>query len=93
MGTSFTLIEKDFLVLSLEVSKQVQLEMSCGFGSCRDRKAYTGTCMTLSIDELKSVIDKLTSIHNELSKAKICPMCGQINPPESEWCNNCDCNF
>lgn len=87
MGTSFTLLQKEWLVLSLEVDREIQLELSSGFTG--RVKARTGTGIDLDINELGKVIKELQGIYQELLIANVCLDCKTINPKEETKCICC----
>ena len=89
MGTSITLVKKDWCVLSVEIDRHLVIEMSTGFvGS--EQKATTSTQIKLDgAAELKSIIDNLQEIYEDLLKANICARCGQICHPTERFCE-CD---
>ncbi len=88
MGASVTLLQKDWLVLSLEADRTISLEMSTGFtGRVSSR---TGTSVDLSVAELGEIISELTKIHGQLLLAKTCVECGLIVPSEELVCANCE---
>lgn len=88
MGQSLLLIKKDFLELSLEIDRNVSLEMGTGFGISNTTSVALN--MPITIAELKEVIDKLTKLHGELTEAWACPNCNAINRKDWTVCDTCE---
>jgi hypothetical protein len=88
MGQSITLLKKDFLELSLEIDRDVALEMSTGFGG--SNRPTTVTTIPVTTDELKKIIDQLTNLYKDLLEAWKCPNCNLINRKDWTECNNCN---
>jgi hypothetical protein len=88
MGQSIILTKRDFLELSLEIDRNIALEMSTGFGG--PNRPTTVTSLPLTIDELKDVIDQLTDLHKTLQESWTCKNCKAINRKEWTVCDTCE---
>lgn len=88
MGQSIVLLKKEFLELTIEIDREVAIEMSTGFGKS-PRVQTVVTMEPVTVEEVKDMIDKLTYFYNEYKKAKKCPQCGSINQGDSVHCDLC----
>lgn len=88
MGQSLGLITKEFLTLSLEIDRDISIELSTGFGG--PNRCTTITSMPLTLEELDSIISDLSQIRDVLKESWKCPLCNSINRKEWEVCNTCD---
>src|SRR6185437_15690001 len=89
MGTSITLLKKEFLELSLEIDRELSLEISTGFCN-HQQKCHVSTLMEdVSLKEIDEILSTLTKTRNELETSWVC-VCGNINHSDWEECNTCD---
>jgi hypothetical protein len=89
VGNSIVLLKKEFMELSLEIDRDVQIEMSTGFGISERVTAHIG--IPINLDELDSIIQTMIETRDELRKCWKCPHCGAINKEEWKECNTCCC--
>ena len=88
MGHSLTIVEKPPFELSLEISKDIRLEISTGFGA--GSRPEMAVSLPITREELKQAIALLSEIHDSLEGAWKCPDCGEINKAEDNFCSCCD---
>ena len=88
MGFSATLLNKDFIELSLEIDRDLFIEMSTGFGS--GNRVTTSTSIPVTLDDISNIIKDLTVLRDELAKSWKCQDCGVINREDVSVCINCD---
>lgn len=88
MGFSATLLKKEFLEFSLEIDRDISLEMSTGFGP--PNRVTTHANMPLTVDELGGIIEQLKDLHAKLLKAWKCENCGALNQEDETECGTCD---
>ncbi len=87
MGYSATILEKACLVLSLEIDKEIKIEIGTGWH--HPPGVSVSTTMEVTVDELDEVIEKLSEMRDKLRKAFVCPKCQYINAPGETECENC----
>lgn len=91
MGYSATIITQDFLTLSLEIDREISLEISDGWSSgSNKKKAFTSTQIILTVDELDQVVEKLSAVRESLRGCKICTQCQTINYKDFTECQTCE---
>lgn len=90
MGQSIVLLEKKPLELSIEIDKDITLEISTGFQSGINSRSYVTIGMPVSLEDLDNIIVGLSNIKEELKDAWKCKHCGALNPESLVSCNNCD---
>lgn len=88
MGTSIILLKKEFLELTVEIDRNVKIEMSTGFGT--DDRVTTHASMPITKNELVDVIKVLQDLHYDLEESWICEDCQTINRKEWTECNTCE---
>jgi hypothetical protein len=88
VGYSFELIKRGPLELSLEVDRDLRIEISTGFNS--DDSYNFSTSIQVTEEDLSNLIDNLLRIKRDLKLSLVCDPCGAINGPASKYCNVCD---
>ncbi len=89
MGHSFTVVEKDFLTLSVDVDRDITIELSSGWLTSQ-HKAAVSAQIKLTYKELEEAIAELIKIKEELRDHKTCDSCGSINRRDSIKCQTCE---
>lgn len=87
MGLSSTILEKDFMVLSLEIDNDITIEFSTGFGNGKTPQ-FSAT-MPVKIEEITEIIDRLTILKNRILNGWKCKVCDiiNLNSFNTECCN------
>ena len=88
MGHSLTVVEKPPLEFTLEISKDLRLEISTGFGS--GSRPEISVSLPVTREELKQAIATLLKIDATLDDAWKCGDCGEINQGGEKLCSSCD---
>ena len=87
MGNSITIIEKEILVLSVEIERKITIEISTGWS------AQPNTRATMQIDitreDLDKIITNLTLVRDSLKNSITCEDCLNIEPEGSSECMAC----
>jgi hypothetical protein len=89
MGTSFTILKKNPLELSVEIDRDIKIEISTGFvGS--ETNSQTSSFMTITTSELDEIITELTKVKDSLNNYWTCGECLALNSADWRECNTCD---
>jgi ribosomal protein L40E len=90
MGFSLELLKKECLVLSLEVDKDIRIEIGTGWDA--PKGVSLSVMMQISLQELGEIIKDLQEIKEKLDNSKICQDfdCHTYNPQDATRCNACN---
>lgn len=85
MGTSFEIIKVSPLELTIDVDREICIEISTGF--VKGPQSYISAAIPVTVEQLGSVIEELQKVHEQLKTAKKCEHCGCYYPG-TEMCEN-----
>lgn len=90
LHSSADLTQQIHFYLTLEINKDIRVEISTGFSS--GNRSEMSVSLPVTLAEINLIIERLKKLSVELSNAWKCPECGLIqeinynNPP----CSDCD---
>ena len=89
MGQSLILIQKKPLELSVEIDRDICIEISNGFNG-PDVKWSVGSRFEVSLEDLKEIANNLAKVISDLENSWVCQSCRNINHESENCCSNCE---
>jgi hypothetical protein len=88
MGTSITILESEILTLSIEIDRDINLEISTGFGA--NNRDQVVVSIPIDITKLETIKYEIDEVIKELKKSWVCINCSNINHPNAKECSLCN---
>lgn len=82
--------DQPLMYLTLEIDRDIRVEISTGFGS--GSRPEMSVSIPVTLGEIRGIIERLKELSIQLSNAWKCPLCGLIQEIECRFpmCRNCE---